>query len=204
MATFVPVPDTGEFHLMFTYQGQVCQNVLHTHQHEAYTAPGLADVTAIMISWWIDTMAGLVSDQLQLDRIEAFSLESIDAVSFVDIAGLPHVGTLDEQVMPGNVTVAVKLGTGQRGRSYRGRIYHLGLTIGAVENSKLTPTAIIALTGAYAALVDTLGTAGHDLAVVSKFSGGAPRTTGIATAVNSVSIDPSVDSQRRRLPGRGR
>jgi len=46
--------------------------------------------------------------------------------------------------------------------------------------------------------------------VVSRFSGvdadghPIPRTTGVSTLVASVAIvDPVIDSQRRRLPGRG-
>jgi len=40
--------------------------------------------------------------------------------------------------------------------------------------------------------------------VISRFNAGAPRTTGVATKVTScVVVDPYVDSQRRRLTGRG-
>jgi len=56
--------------------------------------------------------------------------------------------------------------------------------------------------GVFIDLVDTLSTAGYELVVTSFQTGLAPRVAGVSTPVTSVGVNTTVDSQRRRLPGR--
>jgi len=45
---------------------------------------------------------------------------------------------------------------------------------------------------------------GADWVVVSRFHDNAPRTAGVVSFINAATVvDATVDSQRRRLPGRG-
>jgi len=57
---------------------------------------------------------------------------------------------------------------------------------------------------AFTQLITQSNVAGIPFVVVSKKSGGLPRAIGLSTPVQqSVIVDNILDSQRRRLPGRG-
>ena len=56
---------------------------------------------------------------------------------------------------------------------------------------------------AYAQLVSDIHTGGNELVVCSRFHNKAPRTAGVGTEITRVNVDINLDSQRRRLTGRG-
>lgn len=201
---FVPVPNAGEFHLIFEYAGQICQNVVHaSHGVNPFTEVTLAAVCTSISDWWNTEMKAAVNDSLTLQRIEAFALDSQSAPAIVSVDGLPLTGTNAGDAFPNNVTCAVKWSTGLRGRSYRGRTYHLGLCRTQADGNILQSGFITTMAGIYAALKTAIESSGDTMVVVSRFHNKAPRTTGIATEIIGVSIDQVLDSQRRRLPGRG-
>jgi len=105
--------------------------------------------------------------------------------------------------VPNNVAVVVKWITANRGRSYRGRTYHLGIPQGSVTGSVLTTGYRTSLVQAYSNFVLLGTTPTWTLSVASRYSNGQPRTNGVITPINALSINPTVDSQRRRLPERG-
>jgi len=201
---FVPVANSAEHHLMFHYHGEVCQNVFHTHKGDPYETVDLIAAATVFKDWWLEWMQARLPTQLTFDRIESFSLEAFNAPSSTVIEDLPAAGTNSSAIpLPNNVTFAVKWITGLRGRSYRGRTFSLGVTEDQRSGNSLQPTALTGYLIAYGALITALDVAGHPLAVVSKVTLGSPRVAGIATEIIGLSIDDTLDSQRRRLPGRG-
>lgn len=121
-----------------------------------------------------------------------------------DATGLPLAGTGGSVQLPNNVTLCIKWTTENRGRSFRGRTYHVGLTESQVTDNEVVAVAMGQFTTAYGALLTDLATAGWPLVIASRYANNQPRITGVATLVTGFSIDPFIDSQRRRLPGRGR
>lgn len=201
---FVPTPGGGEVHMIFTYGGQVCENVYHVKGLIALTVPQLQQIGEAFRDWWIGSFIGSVPQTLRLERVEVFGLDTETSPGVVISGGtLPATGTNTGAQLPNNVTVAIKWITALRGRSFRGRTYHLGLLEGQVEESNLAGGTAAFLSGSYDNIITDPNLQPFVLSVLSKFHNNAPRTQGIMTPITSVSVDPVVDSQRRRLPGRG-
>ena len=202
---FIPVSDTASLELVFDALGQKCENVIHV---KAGTTPitesGLADVCEAVVDWYTTSGKVQVYDGTSLTKIVAKDLTSSTGPAIEYTTGLPLEGTgSGATALPLNVTAVISLGTALRGRSYRGRIYQIGLGSNWVSGNVLDSGYRNNLVSSYGGLVTAISAAGWTLVVVSKFHNKAPRTAGVATTVTSVSVDTNVDSQRRRLAGRG-
>jgi hypothetical protein len=102
--------------------------------------------------------------------------------------------------LPNQCAVCVSLGTGQAGRSRRGRIYLPLLALG-VANGKMASTS----PGLIADAMDTLFTAAKDWGYDPPSGSGAvviaSATLGIATHVTQIRVGDVIDTQRRRRDG---
>jgi hypothetical protein len=129
------------------------------------------------------------------------SSESAPAVNVVTSA---TPGTNESDMLPGNVSWAIKFSTTGRGRSSRGRNFFCGLPRDQVNNNALDSIFAGSVISAYEQfLIPTLDLDAA-LVVVSHQLAGAPRSAGLAQPVVAITYtDLTVDSQRRRLPGRG-
>jgi hypothetical protein len=103
--------------------------------------------------------------------------------------------------------MAVSFRSALSGRSFRGRNYIPCLTNSQVTGNLIDVSWQGDIINAYAELLFGGGAlpAGWVWVVVSRFTNNLPRVTGIFSEVFSVLVtDTIVDSQRRRLPGRGK
>jgi len=114
-------------------------------------------------------------------------------------------GTNINAAMPNNVTLCVSLRSSFAGRSARGRLYWQALTKNQVTESTMNTADANAITAAVQAIDVAMTANGYDWSIVSFVSNKAPRVGGpVYFSINNVLItDFVVDSQRRRLPGRG-
>ena len=107
-----------------------------------------------------------------------------------------------------------KLSTGVAGRSFRGRLFLSGVPEGSFDGNLLGGSAPADMRNGLFALKANIVAAGGTWVVVSRYSGytqsppkykkvPTPRTAGIATPVDNISVDVRLASQRRRLAGRG-
>jgi len=200
-----PTPDVAEVTMTFLQDGQYLVNKHHFKNTAGWDEGSLNNLGTAIREWWNTELKEFVSNTVSLVEIEVIDLSPASGLGITVSTGLPISGTLSDPPLPNNVTVAVKKGTGLIGRSFRGRTYHIGLTETAVAGNTVAPGNVSALRDAYDALKEPLGEViPVDLCVLSETTGGAPRVTGICTPVTGIAIDPIVDSQRRRLPGRGR
>lgn len=109
--------------------------------------------------------------------------------------------------MPNFVSVAVKMYTANRGKSFRGRTYWIGLDQGAIlQNSLQSATATAILNALNALQTDLSGmTPSCELCVLSRFHNKLKRDNGIGTAVLGFTfVDMFLDTQRRRAPAHNR
>lgn len=200
---FIPAENTVEVQMIFSYQLQVCQNVYHVQLPGEPTQPDLIDIAEAFKDWWDTNLKPLVSSACALTRIicKDISSENDDAIEYS--TGLPIAGTGGANSLPNSVTLAIKWVTGLAGRSFRGRTYHIGLDESQVTGNEVLTTPFNALGAAYNALVPAIAALGYTLVVCSKFSDGAARTACVLTEILGAVADNIIDSQRRRLPGRG-
>jgi hypothetical protein len=97
-----------------------------------------------------------------------------------------------------NVTATLSLRTGLAGRRYRGRMYVAAISENHVAQNDLLTSPYVVLAGTVTqAFLTAMNTGGRALTIFHKLSNTYTNVTGYA-------IENIIDSQRRRLPGRGR
>lgn len=201
---FVPFPTTtAKLELFFRQDGQAIENVTHWRLTAAATEINLEQLCLDAINWWDTVMQPLVTSKVELVNTKATSLATATSSAVEISTGLPLSGGGAPTSLPNNVTVVAKLLTAKRGRSFRGRIYHVGLHQAQVSENSLIGAAQIALTSAYNSLTIPGLFSGAKLVVASRVSNGAERSLGVVTDCTAVTVNEVLDSQRRRLPERG-
>lgn len=199
---FVPFPTTVMAELLYTQDGQLMENTLYFDVGATPTQSNLEVLASELADWWDTNVRANVSNTVTLRAIRVTSLASDTSPVFELPVGLAGGGT--SPAMPNNVTAAIKFLTGARGRSARGRNYLVGLMDEAVLGNTLHATTITNYLNAYDELRDGTVITTGTWVVASRFTNGAERTTGAVQEVTAVAFtDNIVDSQRRRLPGRG-
>lgn len=199
-----PSENVAEATLTFIYDSQYCINKHHFENTAGWDEGSLNNLGTAIREWWDTEIKASAPTTLQLVEIEVVDLTLGSGLGITVATGLPITGTNAALQLPNNVTVAVKKGTGLVGRSFRGRTYHIGLTEANVDGNRINASTVTLLTNAYDALREPLGVViPVDMVVLSEWSGGVQRAAGVATPVTAIAVDPVIDSQRRRLPGRG-
>jgi len=208
---FVPVPNVALVEIRMLAMAQLVENTLW---FEFGSAPDAADLTALLEaveSWWVSEVKPLTSSRVGVREFVATDMSS-QTGPVASLAGtILDVGSNTPNAMPLGTTLTVSFRTALRGRSFRGRNYIVGLTEDQVDGNAVEAGVATSWSDAYSQLpVPTLA-AGWTWGVVSRFSGidpatgdPIPRAEGIFTPITAVVVvDDFIDSQRRRLSGRG-
>lgn len=208
---FVPVPNTIEVDVIYLLDGQRMENTLYFENPSGWT---VGDIIT-----WLDELNTFISSELmplltsaiQFIELAARLLDTASSIG-ASVSIVPPVsgGVVGEQ-LPNNVTYTISFKTGLTGRSFRGRNYVPGLGLDAVNGNSIAAATRTGLLAFYTELKARALTNGTPWVVVSRYSGvnpttgkPIPRAVGVTTEVQSITTyDNTVDSQRRRLPGRG-
>lgn len=203
---FVPVPNTLMVEVVFEYDSQVVENTLYFERPEG--AIDGAEILALLnaIRTTIQTeLLPLLTSTIQLVRLVGTLLDAVDAISVTLNVSPPVAGGVAGEALPNNVTYAIQFKTNSRGRSFRGRNFIAGIPADGVDGNQIDPTMRTGLLAYYSELSSVAASEGWQHVVVSRISNGNPRVTGVTTVVSAyATADAYIDSQRRRLPGRGR
>lgn len=197
---YIPVPGVLQAEYVFRWDNQIVENVHH------YKVEGAIDLTAMnalglfLRSHWDSAIQPGTAANVTLTHIKITDLSTQNGMTINYATGLPLTGLAASPSAPNSVTVCLTKRTALRGRSFRGRTYYVGLTEANVVGNTIDSSTLAFLLTEFNNLIT--GPA-MDMVVVSRFSGNAPRAEGIATPVIGFTSDGFVDSQRRRLPGRG-
>lgn len=199
---FIPVPRTIRVALEYSWgEGVEAVNVFHVRHVGAVTEGVMQSVAEELHLWWDNELRPLQGQAWRLDRIMLRDLSAEN--SFEYVYGVGVNGALAEASMPANVTIAMSLRTGLSGRSFRGRLFHVGFTDPQVNGNVLAVGVASDLLAAYSTLLSMLPGVDCELVVVSYQADGAPRAEGLATPVISISlVNQNIDHQDRRLPRR--
>lgn len=206
---FIPAANTAQVELFFVHNSQQVENVFHVFQPAGWPITELQAIAVVFKDWWNLNMKAKVRPETILSSIKCTDISSQTGPSITSTVSLPIAGTFASGgPLSNNVTLAIKWLTNQRGRSFRGRTYHVGLHASQLATGAQTVNTadITSLSTAYAALltaITTYNAAGY-LAVVSRYHDNNPRANAVVTQITAGLIDNTIDSQRRRLPGRGR
>lgn len=202
---FIPVAGVMKIQLIYNFNSQAIENVFHVLSGGSLLGADLDRVEGVFAAWWTATGRLQAPTNLTLVKIVADALGGSAGLHREYTTGWTAGGSLGTTNTPGNVTTSIKLSTGTRGRSYRGRIYWPAI----FQNDIVSGLLSTARRDGIVAAVNTLRTnltadgSNDQLVVVSYCTGGVWRGAGVASVVTNASGHTLIDSQRRRLVGRG-
>lgn len=201
---FQVVPNTVQVDVVFLLFGQRVENVYHCTFPTGVDAATLTDTRDVFIEWLNGAWLTSMPDDLQLIEIDVQNL-SIEAGSKIAwTPTTPTFGSGGSNSEPGNVSFCVSARTAAAGRSFRGRKYVTGVPTAQRAGNQANAGWVGTLITALNALRDLVIAINGFLSVVSRFENGTLRTSAIATEIVSfTAADFNLDSQRRRLTGRG-
>lgn len=205
---FIPATDVAKVELKQTQFGQELLNVLWFKLGTSITQALLDAVVANVKTAWQARIKPQISSSLTLHEIVGTDQSVSNGVSSVDsftpIAGTGTVGN----PLPANCSVVITTLTGHRGRSFRGRIYQTGIGDGVqgADPNQITTAYAGTLVGVWLDFINDMqaGTPAATMSVVSHFANKAPRASAAVNEILAVSVNVFLDSQRRRLTGRGK
>jgi hypothetical protein len=201
---FVPVPDTLAVDVIYEQLGQRVENTLYFESPGGWTGAQVAD--------WLDQLRTLIEEDLlpllhaglQLVQLVGTLLDAVDSLSITLNVSPPVAGSGSGDSLPNNVTYTVQFKTASRGRSFRGRNYVPGIPDTQVTGNQIESAFRTGILDFYSTLLALASSNSFIWVVVSRFHNLAPRTTGVTTPIIEVATaDANLDSQRRRLTGRG-
>lgn len=203
---FIPVINVAQVEIRYYMGTTRMENTLYFYRADGITVPDLVALTTAIGNWWNSWLRTIQRQGLYIQEIFARDLTTETSPAYADTSRNGQQGAdATNPILPLNVSVVCSFRTGVPGRSYRGRNYAVGVSGGAITG---TPPTVQSgwrtnMRTAYQKLLAGGGAlpAGWVWVVVSRYTGGAPRATGVATAIIDVPMpDAFFDSQRRRLP----
>lgn len=203
---FVPVPNTVMVEAIFEMDGQIVENTYYFENVDSSTdAGGIMALLQVIRTTIQEDLMPLLSSVIGLVRLVGTLLDAVDSIGITLSLPSPFLGGVVGEHLPNNVSYTVSFVTALRGRSFRGRNYIAGIPADGADGNQIDPTFRTGLLSFYDTLRNAVATEGWTMVVVSRTSNGAPRVTGVTTPINAITTyDTYLDSQRRRLPGRGR
>jgi hypothetical protein len=201
---FVPATNVMKCELVFYREGDFFENTLYFKKNAAIVGSDFDLMGDFLRDWWTGYMDSLISSSVSLNKILLADLTLENGIGYEYRDSLPANGQAVGNPLPANCAIAVKFSTGYRGRSYRGRNYIGGLLDTAADSSVIVTAVGQDIVDAYALFIENATISDFTWSVVSRIGNGVERSQAVVTPVLTVSVDPVMDSQRRRLPGRGR
>lgn len=173
-------------------------NTFHVQKPSAWSITDLAALGTLVKNWWTTYYKPLVPAQYALTGIQCRVYNPSVPLAFDLAVSPPVAGTEGGTAEAGNVSLSMSERTGLAGRKYRGRMYLAGVSESDVTVSDTVNSLLVtAAANAMASLISQLFTNGTTMTIFH-------RNTNTFTDVIAYAIENIIDSQRRRLPGRGR
>lgn len=203
---FIPALNVAMCSLRYTVSGQQAENTLYFQYISDPGEEQLQDISGYLVTWRDTFLKDIQGAHCLFREVYAVNMTTGFSPTFTNVVSPEVAGTYSGTPLPNNVTLAVSFRTAGRGKSSRGRNYALGLTETALSSTlgQSVQTAYAAdLVAAYDDLFVGLP-ADWTWVIISRSVNGLPRANALVTPVQSVILtDLTIDSQRRRLPGRG-
>lgn len=201
---FVPAANTVRATLEFVWGGQIVAITVSVRKLDGWDFPDYEQLKDHLENWWNTNLKPGLSTGIGLQKINVLDLNSSSAPSVeFPISPISYGGNPNASV-PLNSAIVTSFKTPLRGRSYRGRAYMPGLTISSLLNPGVVTSAFAAsLVTSWLALVTLLTGSGMEHVVVSRVQEGVELLSAVVTGITEYFVEQNLDSQRRRLVGRG-
>lgn len=200
---FIPAPLGVRVAMEFTKDGQTVVNVYHVSCTQPLITANLTAIGNAFLAWWVNELRTVQSSALVLARIVVTDVSQQEGQQAIVVPTVSAAGAVAGTDAPNNVALVVTHRTAQIGRTRRGRTYLPGVPAASVAGSTYNTSAVAAILAAYGALAARLTPTSSFLVVASYQFNGQPREAAVLTAVTAFTANDVIDTQRRRVPGRG-
>lgn len=199
---FQSVPGAAIAEVIWVSAGVTLQNTFYGHRAGGYDSANIAllaeRVDEFIASEWLP----LLSNTIAYVGTTVTGLQFENDVQYTETAGAGN-GGLSLTAAPLNVTFAIKRTSGLTGRSARGRIYwpQINILDTQTDRNYLQSTIAADMVLAVSAIRGATIAAEWTPVIVSRFSGGEKRETGVVFSWEQTGFtDLRLDSRRDRLP----
>lgn len=197
---YIRLPGGVKVALEYEVLGKIVVNVYHVTTTDPIITIKLFDIADLFEAWWRNSLSDNFSDEIALHTVTAQNLDVANGEKIV-LAVSPAVpGAGVDTAVPNNVAIVATLNTAKTGRSFRGRSYLAGLERSELVGNNIGTGRAAGIVSDYAILTASLELENNTLVVASFYHDNQPRAEGVATPVESFSVNTRVDTQRRRLP----
>jgi hypothetical protein len=196
---------------VFELDGQVVENTSYWERPDGWNLEVVSGFLGAVNTFIQSDLMPLLTNTITLVRLIGTLLDTAEALSYTLTVSPPVAGTATGTPLPNNSTYTVSFLTAGRGRSNRGRNYVPGIPVaGTASQNRVDADFRTGLLAYYEGLKALGVPSSTFMVVVSRFSGidsagkPIPREVGVTNNITSfATFDDVLDSQRRRLPGRG-
>lgn len=208
MAVFQPVPNTVELTVQGTYDGQLVENKFYAKASETITDVLVAAITQVVADWVSNTFLDTVSNSYSHRRVIGRDLSSEASFEVVDASHAGETGGISGAALPGNASLAVHRDTGLSGKKAKSRVYWPSIPHSALASPDVFGTSYATLVlGAIETLRENIEdepSATWEYGYPQRILNAVRLTTAnFIPVIGHTLTDLFVDSQRRRLEGRG-
>jgi len=197
----MPTPDiTGgaRIALKMSQHGQERVNVWHATKPTDWTLTQLQDLATNILTNWQTTWRGNEPDDLCVIDVVCTSLMGADSIQATLPCTANCCGTRTVSPAPGNASSTISWRTSGIGRRKRGRTYPAGMVDEDInDDDTITSTRIVNLSQMAIAIMNAV------FLVATANLGVFSRVALVISPVVSYVIENILDTQRKRLPGRG-
>lgn len=202
---FIPVNGVALAEIRLSLFGQKIELTQYYNFDDPPPTSAMTTLGESLVDWFDTQLSTPLSTNLGLREVVVTDLSTATSPQVTVLPTATVTGKDDAPASPGNVALCVSFRTVFRGRSFRGRNFVPGIPSDQITGNTVATGVVEAIESAYNVLrVEHTASIDGQWGVVSRFSLGAPRVAGVFTPITTiVVVDANVDSQRRRLTGRG-
>lgn len=201
---FIPAIETAKVDFVQLYDGQVVVNSMYFVKDGGWNQADIANLADAAGDAFVANWLPSAVNALTYTLTRATDVDHDNSWQTEDSSHLGAAGGLAHEGLPGGSALVVKQTTGHRGRSFRGRTYFCGLDETQVTRNSVDGSYRNDIVSAVQTTAETIQTAMECTHVVASYcQEGVWLTTAVLTPITDYSADIFVDSQRRRLTGRG-
>lgn len=202
---FQPVPNTAKVAVVTTNGFSEYVNVFHFYRDGLWGQPELSGLLQVVATAWVNEIMTSIHSDIVFVRVEGRGLRAPDDVAAEFVLPTPSFGTRGGSLSPANVSFAVTHLTGLAGRSNRGRTFFVGLSESDTVGDLIVAARADALRNGLGVVRQQAADAGWTMVVVSRRANNVLLPVARTIPITGFRWrDRILDSQRRRLTGRGR
>lgn len=206
MPGFQAVPNVMRADFNYQVGGQYCVSSMYMRKATSCTLTDVTDFAqALYDDYWVALLRPLVTADFSQNGILVQALDTPSSPFYgLDADGATQNGTHGGMSIPSGSCLVTTFNTAERSRNGRGRIYTSGIPAGELADPVEVDSDFLADFITCMQSLLTIATAlSATLVVVSRWLHNVQRDEGVPITITSVTADRYIDSQRRRLFGRG-